>query len=150
MNNYFYAVSGVIVLLSLLENIIPNSSSGKSVKTVISVICVVVILSPIINILKGSDTAVETGTIYNEYLEDYQNNLAEKSIKFLLESEGYTVNSVEVFGVYNSSSYTVNKIAIKFENLVIMGDSEHINIIEKIENLLATRLNILKAEIVIE
>ena len=39
--------------LALLENIIPNSSSGKSVKRVISVACVLIILSPIINIVKG-------------------------------------------------------------------------------------------------
>ena len=150
MDNYFYVVSGVIVLLALFENIIPNSTSGKSVKTVISVISVVVILSPIINVIKGIDNTVEVGINYNEYLQDYQNNLTETSIKFLLENEGCTPKSVEVLGEYLNGNYTVNKIVIKFENLVIMGETEHINIIEKIENLLATRLNILKAEIVIE
>ena len=150
MNNYFYAVAGVIILLALFENILPNSSTGKSAKTVISVVCVVIILSPIVNIVKGSDSFNETGSSYNEYLQNYQNQLTEKSVKLLLETEDFLVDTVSVQGEYISGNYLVNKITIKLENLVINDDSEHINIIENIENLLASRLNILKAEIIVE
>ena len=152
MNNYFYVVSGVVIILALLENVIPSSTSGKSVKTVISVIGVIVILSPITNVLKGdfNDFSVETNVNYNQYLQDYQNELSEYSIKYLLESEGYALNSVKVEGVYDGAKYMVNKVYLDFENLVINESDEHIDIIEKIKNLFKTRLNIIKAEIVIE
>ena len=150
INNYLYAVSGVILLLALVENIIPNSNCGKSVKRVISVACVLVILSPIINIVKENDDYVETSFTYNEYLQDYQNGLTEKSVQHLLISEGYEVDKVTVLGEYDGGNYTVKKIQIKFNNLVIMKGNEHINIIEKIDELLSSRLNILKAEIIID
>ena len=118
MNNYFYAVAGVIILLALFENILPNSSTGKSAKTVISVVCVVIILSPIVNIVKGSDSFNETGSNYNEYLQNYQNQLTEKSVKLLLETEDFLVETVSVQGEYISGNYLVNKITIKLENLV--------------------------------
>lgn len=151
MGNYFYIISSVIILLALLENLIPNSSSGKSVKTVLSIIAVIIILSPILKIIKGSDNSLtETGATYNQYLENYQNNLTEKSVELLLKTEGYDLEKVKVFGEYNGTNYLVQKIQIKFKNLVINDASEHIIIIEKIKNLILDRLNILKAEVVIE
>ncbi len=151
INNYFYVILTAIVLLALFENFIPNSNTGKSVKRVISVACVLIILSPIINLFKGDKSEIlPTGSTYNNYLQDYQNNLTETSVKHLLITEGYDVDKVIVYGIYDGSNYTVNKIQIKFKNLVINDDKEHINIIEKIENSLSTKLNIIKAEIVID
>ena len=151
MENYFYIISSVIILLALLENLIPNSSSGKSVKTVLSIIAVIVILSPILKIVKGSNNNLtESAATFNEYLEAYQNNLTEKSVELLLKTEGYDLENVKVLGEYNGTNYLVQKIQIKFKNLVINDDTEHIIIIEKIENLISDRPNILKAEIVIE
>ena len=151
MENYFYIISSVIILLALLENLIPNSSSGKSVKTVLSIIAVIVILSPILNLLKGYENdSIETSGRYDDYLENYQNNLTEKSVELLLKTEGYDLEKVKVLGEFNGTNYAVQKIQIKFKNLVINDEEEHIIIIEKIENLIFERLNILKAEIVID
>ncbi len=150
MNNYFYVVSGVIIILALFESLIPNSSVGKSVKTILSVICVMIILSPVINIIKGDNNATQVGTEFNEYLLDYQNELTEFSVKSLLQTNGFSVENITVKGDYANGNYLVNKIDIKFKDLVINDETEHINIIEKIKNLLSSRLNILRAEIVIE
>ena len=150
INSYLNVIAGVIVLLALLENVIPNSNSGKSVKRVVSVACVLIILSPIINIVKGSNENTETAFSYNEYLQEYQNELVEKSVNHLLITEGYNVENLIVTGEYDGSNYTVKKIQIKFKDLVINENSEHINIIEKIDKLLSSRLNISRAEIVID
>ena len=152
MSSYFYAISGVIIVLALFENITPNSNTGKTVKTIISIICVMVILSPIINFLKCNvnDNTIESNATFDEYLASYQTNLVENSIKHLLITEGYELDNVLVKTSYNNGEQILNLISIKFKNLVISSDDEHINIIEKIKNLLSSRLNINGVEILIE
>lgn len=151
IKSYFYVVTSVIVVLALVVNLLPNSSSGKSAKTIISLIAVLAILSPIVNLFKGDDNlSVETGNYFNEYLQNYQDDLTESSVEYLLKSEGFLMESVKVDGVYFNGKYTVKKIFVKFKNEVITDGNEHINIIEKIKDLLESRLSIIGAEILIE
>lgn len=152
MNSYIYSIGGAITVLALFENIAPNSKNGKLAKTIISIVCVTMIMSPIINIFKNdySNSNIESNSDYNQYLLNYELNLTEKSIEYLLKNNDFTVENIDINGDNENGKYVIKSMRIKLANLVINENDEHIIISEKIKNLISSRLQIKDVEITIE
>ena len=150
MNNYIYAIGGAITVLALFENIVPNTKNGKLCKTIIAIISVIMIMSPIINIFKSdlSDNVIETSASYSDFLLSYEENLTATSIKYLLKNNDFIVENVNVKGESINGKFIVKQIKVKLENLVINEKEEHIIISEKIKNLISSRLYIADMELI--
>ncbi len=151
MNNYIYAIGGAITVLALFENIAPSGKNGKLCKTIISIICVIMIMSPIIKIFKNEyNGEVMSSASYSEYLLNYEETLTAKSIEYLLKNNDFSIENVEVNGENVDGKFIVKLVKIKLKNLVILDSDEHIFISEKIKNLIKSRLYVDDMELIIE
>ena len=148
MKEYALVIVSVIVFLVVFEGVLPKGKFSKYVKTVMSLVTVLVILIPIVNIFNNdySYTSILSGDLaYEEYLEEYKKTTLEKEIKTVLESEKILVNSVFVEILDNK-----NKVTILLENQVLNEELEHIDIMEKAKKLVCERLYLTDWEIVVE
>lgn len=146
-----------VIIATIIEMILPNSSNSKYIKVVIGVFILFTIISPIINKFSSNkisdkinfdsyiDTSTNNSTIttnVNLNNEDtirkmYEENL-KIDIKTKITQKGYTVGNINL-DILNNDEYTLSKIDLK-----IVAKNESINqnnntnvttIVENIENI---------------
>lgn len=146
-----------VIIATIIEMILPNSSNSKYIKVVIGVFILFTIISPIINKLSSNkisdkinfDSYIDTSTnnsaittnvnLNNEdtIRKMYEENL-KIDIKTKITQKGYTVGNINL-DILNNDEYTLSKIDLK-----IVAKNESINqnnntnvttIVENIENI---------------
>lgn len=146
-----------VIIATIIEMILPNSSNSKYIKVVIGVFILFTIISPIINKFSSNkisdkinfdsyiDTSTNNSTIttnVNLNNEDtirkmYEENL-KIDIKTKITQKGYTVGNINL-DILNNDEYTLSRIDLK-----IVAKNESINqnnntnvttIVENIENI---------------
>lgn len=146
-----------VIIATIIEMILPNSSNSKYIKVVIGVFILCTIISPIINKLSSNkisdkinfDSYIDTSTnnsaittnvnLNNEdtIRKMYEENL-KIDIKTKITQKGYTVGNINL-DILNNDEYTLSKIDLK-----IVAKNESINqnnntnvttIVENIENI---------------
>ena len=137
MDTYMSAIVGVSALGLLIDVLLPKSDVYDYVKKVFGIIMVVVIATPILNIIGGEirleDIIYSNGYDIDACYVSTVNNLraetAENYIENAILEEGYiaTVNCDVSSGNY--------QIEIIFEIDVLNEKDKHINIIEKVYKL---------------
>ena len=143
MKSWILSVGATIILTSLICLILPEGKMGKYIKSIFSILVLLTIFSPIINI-KNINVDIDTSLIYGGNIElqtEYLSYVYEKKI------DEYKINCLKIienFGIDNVSvdiSYSIKDDKIFIENLyinlkdaVINSDKNHIVIIEEIKN----------------
>ena len=137
MEKYLVVVSSVIIFLAVFEGVLPSGKFGKMVKTVVSMVVTIVILTPIVNIFNNSfdyETIINSNDGYVEYLNEYKKITLEKEVKsFLL------INGLDVESVFVTINENNNLLEILIKKDELNSESEHINILEKAKNLVIER-----------
>lgn len=150
MNNFFLASLTSIAFLSILDVLVSKSKNGKLVKTVISIVAVCMLLTPILSIVKNFSLSNINEIDYEKDYLELEGKIYTSNIKNVLLKAGYKVEGVEVeFSTENENS-TLNKITIKFRNQVIIESGGHINMLDNVKTLLSGSINLDKVEVVIE
>ncbi len=151
MNNLFVVSLTSITFLTMLDVIVSKTKNGKVVKTVISLVAVTILLTPIVSIIKNFDINydISANENYQNYLIDFESKVYKSTIKSVLEKNGYEVQDV-IISFSEDNVYSPKKVTIKLKNTVINGQEEHINMIERVKTLLKTAINTENVEILIE
>lgn len=139
MNEYFITTLSVALFLAVVDVLVSKTQNGKIVKSVISLILVTVLAVPIIKIIGNEDFNIEnsfsTSKFEAELIKLEKEILTEKIESTLNDNEINFINvSVEMSS--QEASFNVEKIIIKFSNSVIKGESERINMLDKVQKLL--------------
>lgn len=146
-----------VIIATIIEVILPNSSNSKYIKVVIGVFILFTIISPIIN--KFSSNKISDKINFDSYIDTSTNNSAittnvnlnnedtirkmyeenlKIDIKTKITQKGYTVGNINL-DILNNDEYTLSKIDLK-----IVAKNESINqnnntnvttIVENIENI---------------
>lgn len=147
------SVVGIVVITLLVDIILPQGETNKYIKSVMSIITVLVLLQPLPLLFSG-ESGVFTSALTSEgeeikndevFLANYYARLArvkEARLTKTLEEAGYENVSVCIFmsGVNNMPS--ISKVLLNLTNMVIRGSDAHINKIEKIRSIAAAYLQI--------
>ncbi len=148
MKEFALIIVSIIIFLVVFEGVLPKGKFGKHVKTVMSLVTVLVILIPVVNIFNSDydfNSILNNNDNYEKYLEEYKMNTLKKEIKTVLESESIEVG--EVF-VEMSNEKNIVKVLIKKDEL--NETVEHIDIKEKAKSLIIERLYLKGWEIIVE
>jgi hypothetical protein len=144
-----------MVLTVLLDIIMPEGQTNKYIKGIFSVIVTIVIITPITGFLKGginldgffdfsSGYDIDNNYIYSVYAEAERRE--EADIKdYLMANDIEIVMADMVFDAADKKK--LNYINIFLAQSVIDGDSAHININDKIKELLSQRYGLKREDI---
>ena len=151
MDIYMQAIVGVSALGLLIDVILPRGEVQNYVKKVFGIVIVVVVCMPIVNFLGGDFSLDEI--IYGDGYEIDKNyvhtvnnlraDTVENYFENFIKDEGYecSVNCDISTGRYH--------LEIIFQNDVLNGSEEHINIIEKVYDLASYLCGSDKDEVII-
>lgn len=152
---YVVKILYIVIFGGLLELIIPNNKLKQYIVSIISLLVIITMLSPVINVLKNETvdktikTAIETlSSDINSKQESeikydfskYMNNIITESTKERLEQEimeniqnDTNLNKIESVNVILNEEYVVKKIEIYVNKLNNIDKAKYISrIIEKI------------------
>lgn len=136
MTGWILSIAGVTILSVLVDLIMPNGQTAKYIKNVFAFMMILVIISPLPSLLKGN---FDIGDIFqNEEIviqEDfvYQVNrdkltALEDSINKTLEEEGLKNVIVTINADIFQIEMQIKEINVDLSDLVIDGNSGHIDI----------------------
>lgn len=164
MKEYIRTLIYVSVFSIILEIILPETKLKKYISTMISLLVVLVTISPIIKFIKNEDILAVISETYNSIdinIEDgksygnnemYSNEQIRLNTKRKLEldmlnkcnEKGYLVNRVEV---NLTNEYLISEVNIYISNIDTVNDAKKIiNYIEDIYDLKKQVINIVKGE----
>lgn len=153
ITNWTQGIIVAVIIGTIIEMILPNSSNSKYVKTVIGIFVLFTIISPIINKLgKGFGHEINLDSYDNQTIQTnahidlnnkdtilkiYEENL-KVDIKAKITQKGYVVGEINL-DILNNIEYTLNKINIKIlaknEEVYNQTNSNVTTIVENIENI---------------
>lgn len=132
MVDYVLCVISAILLTSFASIILPEGKLGKYVKSIFSMLIIVVMITPIFNLSFNFNDKIEEESITvfeDEKYLDYINNEKSKklceNLNSLIKSFGYNC-SVEILTYDTINEFRVKKIIINLIDFVLNDTKEHI------------------------
>jgi len=158
MKIWLLNVSVTILVTTITGLILSKGKTATFVKCLFSVLTLLIIVKPIVNLKSGDfnmknfiyqdNILIENDFI--EYAFNNQNALKEEQIKERLYTLGIENAEIEIFyEIENDYDISYKKIHVNLKNAVIKGDKEHIVIIEDIKSCIAQFLLVDKDILVI-
>ena len=156
MKAWLFGIFSVALIITLLSLILPEGKTAKFSKPFISLIAVIIIVSPFINIddfLSGNITfeynkTIGTDSEFLEYttyakIDKYRLNCVK-----IAEKNGISGSDIIIkYNVDENYEITITGAEINLKNAVISSDEEHIVILQRLENEISEYLNVDKAGI---
>jgi hypothetical protein len=135
--------------------ILPEGKTSKTIKSVVSLLLVVVIVQPILRLKDANfslgqvfDEEVVLQNDYLEYIHFKKVEHYEKTCISLLEKLGVYQAEVDViYEIDDNNEINLKKIQINLKNSVIKSDKDHIDIIDEAKLLIKNTFKIDEAQI---
>ncbi len=134
MQSYFISTIYSITFLAILDVFISRTNNGKTVQVIISLISVVILAVPIVNVIKNytfNGIETESNYEYSKYLVQFEKKLLSNKVESLLKRENIEFDDVRYDYIEDENGITLKKITIKTKNDVLNGSSEHIDMTER-------------------
>lgn len=157
MKDWLISIGLLVLLISLLTIILPDGKVGKYVKSIFSILVLLTVLKPLINIKNSSfdinffdnETTVYYQEDYLYYFYEKQKKSIEENCIKLIQDEGIKSATVNVEYVIDDLSFKVTNVKINLSNAVINSNKEHIFVIEDVKQSLINYLNVDEKQLVI-
>ncbi len=151
MLDWILSCGATVILTSIIMIILPSGKLSAIIKSIFSLVVLLVVISPITKISKGDfsiDNVFTGGEIYVQ--EEFLHFIAESKIKIYEENCNKILGN---FGIENAQldfeflitenySVEVQKLKVDLKKSVINSDKEHIDIIKDVKEALAEYLNV--------
>lgn len=157
MNNWLSSIAIIVLFSSIIIMILPEGKTSFLIKSILSIVVSLSIVSPIKSFLTGDFNANSFSQndvmLQEEYLfyvsnikiESYKDN-----INNLLNDIGVTSSTINFeYKIDDFYRLTIDKVDINLKNAVINSDLERIYLIESIKKQISEYLNISKDFVVI-
>ncbi len=143
MKEYLISCISAVAFFSLIESLVLKGALTKILKSIISLISILIIIYPIVNLINYNfkDNYNQINEEYSSYLIKIEQKTTESEISSLLIKNGYTVSEVKVEVDNENGNAIIKKISVKISVLGITENDEHININDKIKNLILENLH---------
>lgn len=157
-------VTGIVIaviIVTIIEMILPNSTSKKYIKIIIGIFIVYTIISPVIGSFKGEDlnnyikvenyiqsnsNALKTNEVSDNaqssikkiYAQNLQNDLKTK-----LKEKGYISNNINI-SISNDDKYNIERIDIKVDEKVTNSNQDEKQVKTIVDNIKAIKIKVKK------
>ena len=154
MSSWIISISVAVILGTLVEVIMPEGRLNKVIKSVLGVVCMLIIISPIKNLdLKSLNFNSFFGEtqIDKQFVEDRQSEqikYLESNIEKNLERNGFVGVKVKIYGNFENNSIIIKTIFVDLENLVINENSENINKYNNIVAIIKSSVDITEEQVI--
>lgn len=133
MTEWLLTIITVSITCFFIKLILPDGSTKKLVAFILSVICILFVIHPLNKIFKNinsdySDLTINVDYDYVKFAEECRFEYYFTLSKAKLQTEGIKLIQAEFIFSNDNSNKILKKIYIKKNNLVIIENSEHINI----------------------
>ena len=144
MTGWILSITGVTILSVLVDLIMPNGQTAKYIKNVFAFMMILVIISPLPSLLKGNFDIGDIFQIEEIVIQEdfvYQVNrdkltALEDSINKTLEEEGLKNVIVTINADIFQIEMQIKEINVDLSDLVIDGNSGHIDIEKAITDII--------------
>ena len=111
MKNYLIICTVSITFFTLLENLLINGKLKNIVRSVFSIICILIIINPIANVFNGSInlSGANFNLNFTEELIDIEENTVKIEVKNLLNKNNIEVKDVIVTANNDSGNVSIKK-----------------------------------------
>lgn len=150
-----------VIIATIIEMILPNSTSKKYIKIIIGIFIVYTIISPVIGSFKGEDlnnyikvenyiqsnsNALKTNEVSDNaqssikkiYSQNLQNDLKTK-----LKEKGYISNNINI-SISNDDKYNIERIDIKVDEKVTNSNQDEKQVKTIVDNIKAIKIKVKK------
>ncbi len=150
-----------VIVATIIEMILPNSTSKKYIKIIIGIFIVYTIISPVIGSFKGEDlnnyikvenyiqsssNALQTNEVSDNaqssikkiYAQNLQNDLKTK-----LKEKGYISNNINI-SISNDDKYNIERIDIKVDEKVTNSNQNEKQVKTIVDNIKAIKIKVKK------
>ena len=150
-----------VIIATIIEMILPNSTSKKYIKIIIGIFIVYTIISPVIGSFKGEDlnnyikvenyiqsssNALQTNAVSDNaqssikkiYAQNLQNDLKTK-----LKEKGYISNNINI-SISNDDKYNIERIDIKVDEKVTNSNQDEKQVKTIVDNIKAIKIKVKK------
>lgn len=150
-----------VIIATIIEMILPNSTSKKYIKIIIGIFIVYTIISPVIgsfkgedlnnyikveNYIKSSSNALQTNEVSDNaqssikkiYAQNLQNDLKTK-----LKEKGYISNNINI-SISNDDKYNIERIDIKVDEKVTNSNQDEKQVKTIVDNIKAIKIKVKK------
>ena len=150
-----------VIIATIIEMILPNSTSKKYIKIIIGIFIVYTVISPVIGSFKGEDlnnyikvenyiqsssNALQTNEVSDNaqssikkiYAQNLQNDL-----KIKLKEKGYISNNINI-SISNDDKYNIEKIDIKVDEKVTNSNQDEKQVKTIVDNIKAIKIKVKK------
>lgn len=150
-----------VIIATIIEMILPNSTSKKYIKIIIGIFIVYTIISPVIGNFKGEDlnnyikvenyiqsssNALQTNEVSDNaqssikkiYSQNLQNDLKTK-----LKEKGYISNNINI-SISNDDKYNIERIDIKVDEKVTNSNQDEKQVKTIVDNIKAIKIKVKK------
>lgn len=150
-----------VIIATIIEMILPNSTSKKYIKIIIGIFMVYTIISPVIGSFKGEDlnnyikvenyiqsssNALQTNEVSDNaqssikkiYAQNLQNDLKTK-----LKEKGYISNNINI-SISNDDKYNIERIDIKVDEKVTNSNQDEKQVKTIVDNIKAIKIKVKK------
>ena len=158
MKNWVLSIGAIIILTSVIGIILPEGKLSKNVKSIFSLIVVLVVVQPVIS-LKNNSFSIET--IFEEqnvflqedfiyYVNEQKMTNNQKLCENYLQNTGISNGKIFIeYTINQNGQALINRVIIDLQNAVINSELEHIDIIENILSYVSNVLMINKNQVII-
>lgn len=155
--SWLLSVIGIVVFGVLINLILPEGEIQKYIKAIFSVFVVFIMIYPILNIdiskinydeFFYNQTSV---TVDEKYLENYKEKYRESlqnQCETVLNNNGYQNVRVEIYLNLSSEKFEIEKIYVNLKNLVINGNSVHIDKYKEIKSIIVSLLDVEEGKVI--
>lgn len=150
-----------VIIATIIEMILPNSTSKKYIKIIIGIFIVYTVISPVIGSFKGEDlnnyikvenyiqsssNALKTNEVSDNaqssikkiYAQNLQNDLKTK-----LKEKGYISNNINI-SISNDDKYNIERIDIKVDEKVTNSNQYEKQVKTIVDNIKAIKIKVKK------
>jgi len=151
ISSWVLSIAGIVCISVIIEIIMPEGQMNKYIRGVLSFIIILVIISPLPNLLKAKDININPTInqigIQQEFIDNF--NIAKKDayesdLSKLMENIGYGDVSFELNLKTDGEKYYFDKLFVDLSKLVIKENAQHKDIVEIKEEILGEVSKVIK------
>ncbi len=158
MKDWIISITAVVLITSIVCLILPPGKMGKYIKSIFSLLTMLVVIKPIVyikdinfdyqQIIGADEIALQDDFliyVFDKKIEEYEQNCVE-----IVEKVGIKNANINIeYDIEENQNIKINFVKINLQNSVIISDEQHINIKEEMITDIASYLNIKKNMVII-
>ena len=158
LSQWVLSICGVVILSTAVEILMPQGSLNKYIKSVLAIVCMYVIISPIPNLIGGTSTVgdiffgtTDNGVNYSfvQYINEQKVVSLENEVEQYLSMNGFEKVDIKIEAAYIEDRIEILFVRVNLKNVVILSKDKNINSNDELIKLISKYLNVLEEKVLL-